>query len=171
MIDCPDEVMAVAGVRGPLQLEDILLAAKKANRVAPLQVLRADRVVGLDHLRSAALHARRAFDEERNHADRLEVEFTRYAAGERQIRRAITKMGVEDGCDAAVLCAFGDKRQDAIPYFIDFLGLVEDDAVMDGDTDALAAFGITKEQIAATDPDHIHDLALEAVAHVDLMRK
>lgn len=171
MIRFPDEDLVVAGVRGPLKLEDILLAAKKANRVAPLQVVRADRVVGVDHLRSAARHAKRAFDEERNHADRMEVEFTRYVAGERQIRKAIEKMGIPDGHDAAILCAFGDKAADAVPYFIDFLGLVEDDAVIDASPDALDAFGITADARDATDPDHILDLALEAVAAVDLMRK
>lgn len=171
MMDFPDEEFAVAGVRGPFRLEDMLLAAKKANRVAPLQALRADLVVGSDHLRSAAIHAKRAIAEGRNHADRLEVEFTRYAAGERSIRSAIAKIGVTDDAPAAVLCAFGPKRKDALPYFIDFLGLVEDDGVLDASDAALDAFGITAAQRSATPPEQCMDLVLEAVASVDLMRK
>ena len=171
MIDFPDEGLAIAGVIGPLKLEDILLGAKKANRLAPLQVLRADRVIGADHLRSAALHAKRAFDEGRNHADRMDVEFARYAAGERQIRKAIDKMGVPDGHDAGVVCAFGPKRRDAVQYFIDWLGLRESDAVIGADEAALRAFGITDAQLAATTPAVRMDLILEAVAAVDLMRK
>lgn len=171
MIDFPDEEIAIAGVLGPLKLEDLLLGAKKANRVAALQVVRADRVVGADHLRSAALHAKRAFDEGRNHADRMDTEFVRYAAGERQIRKAIDKMGVPDGHDAAVVCAFGDKRRDAVEYFIDWLGLRTSDAVIDGDEEKLAAFGITDAQRQATTPGLHQDLVLEAVAAVDLMRK
>jgi tRNA threonylcarbamoyladenosine modification (KEOPS) complex Cgi121 subunit len=171
MIDLPDVELTIAGVLGPLKLEDLLLGAAKANRVAPLQVLRADRVVGADHLRSAAWHTKRAFDEGRNHADKMEVEFTRYAAGERQIRRAIEKMGVPDGHGAAVVCGFGTKRKDAVPYFIDWLGLRESDSVIEADDASLAAFGITGAQLAATTPAVQHDLVLEAVASVDLMRK
>ncbi len=171
MLDYPDEVSAFAGVHGPLRLDDVLLAAKKANRVAPLQILRADRVVGVDHLRSAAMHAQRAMNEGRNHADRLEVEFTRYAAGQRQIRKALDHMGVADGCPQAVVCAFGAKRADAIAYFIDFLGLKTDDAVMDASPAKLEQFGITATQMEATTPSRRLELALEAVAAVDLMRK
>ena len=85
----PDEQVAMAGVRGPIKLEDALFMAGKAARIAPVQLLRADLVFGEDHLRSAALHAARAFREGRNQADRPEVEFTRYAAGERQIKKAL----------------------------------------------------------------------------------
>ena len=166
------DVVAVAGVRGPLRLEDVLMYAKKANRIAPLQVVRADRVVGLDHVRSAAMHARRARDEGRAHAERDEVEFTRYLAGERQIKRALTKLGIEDGADAAIVCALGDKREDAVRYFLHALGLVEDDALLEPDeaeaAGRLAAFGITDVQLRATTPGRQADLVLEAVAEVDL---
>lgn len=171
MIDFPDEGLAIAGVLGPLKLEDVLLAAKKANRIAPLQVLRADRVIGADHLRSAAFHAKRAFDEGRNQADNLDVEFTRYAAGERQIRKAIDKMGIPEGCEAAVVCGFGEKRRDVVEYFVDWLGLPESEAVLEADEAALKSFGITDAQLAATTPAVRMDLVLEAVASVDLMRK
>lgn len=171
MLDFADEGIAVAGVRGPLRLEDMLFMAKKANRIAPLQVLRADRVVSADHLRSAALHARRAFDEGRNQADRLEVEFTRYAAGERQIKKALAKLGVEDGSPAGVVCALGDKRRDALEYFVDGLGLVEDDTLIDGGLAALHAFGVTEAELEATPEAHHLDIVLEHVAEVDLMRK
>ncbi len=171
MIDFPDENLAVAGVLGPLTLDDVLLAAGKANRVAPLQIVRADRIVGADHLRAAARAAQRAMDEGRNHADRLEVEFTRYTAGRRQIRKALDHLGVDDGCAAAVVCAFGTKRLDALPYFIDYLGLREDDSVLEASKEKMEAFGITPEQRAATTPGHELDIVLEAVAAVDLMRK
>ena len=170
MNDWPDEDVACQGVLGPLRLDDVLFAATKANRIAPLQVVRHDRVVGADHVRSAAAHARRAFGEGRNHAERLEVEFTRYLAGERQIRRAIEKMGIEDGAAAGLVVAFGPKRVDAVRYFVHSLGLREDDGVLAADHARLRAFGITDAQLAATDAEHQLDLALEAVAGVDLMR-
>ena len=94
MHDHPDEQVAYAVLRGPLKLEDALFVARKSNRIAPLQVVRHDRVLGAEHIRSAALHAARAQREGRMHAKTLEVEFTRYLAGERQISDALAKVGL-----------------------------------------------------------------------------
>lgn len=170
MLDLPDEGIAVAGVRGPLSLQDALFMAGKACRIAPVQVLRTDRVVSLDQLRSAAWHAHRAFRDGRNQADRLEVEFTRYVAGERQIKKALQKIGLRDENDTAILVALGDRRRDAVPYFLDGLGLREDDGLLADRPEALAAY-VTDEQRAATPAARHLDLVLEAVAAVDTFRK
>jgi tRNA threonylcarbamoyladenosine modification (KEOPS) complex Cgi121 subunit len=174
-----DAGMVAAGVLGPLRLADIMWMASKANRIAPLQVVRADRVVSWDHVASAAWHAARAFAEGRNHADRLDVEFVRYLAGRRQIRTALDVVGVPDGGGAAVVCGFGDKGDDAVRYFVHGLGLVEDDDVVPaGDAHdearlhaALAALGVTTAMLGATPRALWPDLALERVASVDLARK
>lgn len=170
MIDAADEAVCMAGGRGPLRLDDVLMYAAKASRIAHVQVVRADRVVGPAHVRSAALHARRAFAEGRNHADRLEVEFTRYLAGERQIQKAIAKMGLPQRADAAVLVGLGTRRQDALKYLLHQLALDEDDALLEADPAKLEAFGITRAAQEATTADRRLDLVLEAVAAVDLMR-
>ncbi len=170
MMDYPEELVALCGVTGPLPLADVLYAAKKANRIGPLQVLRYDRVVGPDHVRTAALHAQRAFDEGRNQADRIEVEFVRYVAGERQIKRALAKMGIEDGADGAVVVSLGEKRLDALRYFVDYLGLREDNTLVEPTLEKLEAFGIPRDALAATTDDNRDDTVMEAVAAVDLMR-
>jgi tRNA threonylcarbamoyladenosine modification (KEOPS) complex Cgi121 subunit len=171
MLDFPDEDVALAGLRGPLRLEDVLFQAKKSARIAPLQVVRADRVVGPDHVRSAATHAARAMAQGRAHAKTLEVEFVRYLAGERQVKAALAKVGLPDeGAREAVAVAFGPHRRDALLHFTDTLGLHEDDALADATEAKLAAFGITAAQAAATTPARRLDLVLEAVASVDLMR-
>lgn len=161
---------AWTGVKGPLRLEDVLFQAKKANRLAPLQVVRADRVVGADHLATAAFHAKRAFDEGRNKAERLEVEFVRYLAGKRTIKEALNWMGVQDGAEAGVVIAFGDEGEKAVEYFAEMLGLITDDSVADANPAKLANFGINRAAIDATTPGRELDLALEAVAAVDLAR-
>ncbi len=170
MNDAPDEEVAWAGFRGPFTLEDALFTARKANRIAPLQLVRPDRVVGADHLRSAALHARRAFREGRNHAERLEVEFTRYLAGERQIRAALDKMGLPDRPGSALAVAFGSKRLDALRYFLENLGMEEEEGLEETGEAKLTAFGIPPAALAATTPERRLDLVLEAVAQVDLLR-
>lgn len=171
MMDFPDDDVALAGVRGPLRLADVLFQAKKSARIAPLQAVRADRVVGADHVRSAARHARRALAEGRAHGKSLETEFTRYLAGERQVRAALDKVGIPDGgATEGVLVAFGPRRADAILHFADSLGLEHDDALVAASESKLIGFGITATQLAATTPARRLDLVLEAVAAVDLMR-
>jgi KEOPS complex subunit Cgi121 len=171
MLDFPDEDVALQGLRGPLKLEDVLFQAKKSARIAPLQVVRADRVVGADHVRSAATHATRAIAQGRAHGKSLETEFARYLAGERQVRAALDKVGLPDeGAREAVVVAFGPHRRDAVRHFADALGLEEDDALCAASEAKLLDFGITATQLAATTPGRRLDLVLEAVAAVDLMR-
>lgn len=169
-MDFPEEEVQITGVRGPLRLDDVLFAAKKASRLAPIQVVRDDRVVGPEHIRSAVVHAARALREGRAKADRPEVEFTRYLAGRRTIREAIDHMGIQDGAPSGIVVTLGPDRDKAMDYFVDALGLIEDDNVIAADMDHVRAFGITDEQIAATTPETAIDLVLEQVTSVDLMR-
>lgn len=160
----------IIGIRGPLTLEDVLFLSKKANRIGCVQVVRADHVVGMEHLESAKLHAERAWEEGRAQAKSLDVEFLRYAAGERQIKRALQKMGIPDVCEAAVIVGLGPHGDDAARYMHDGLGAKKDNALLDASNEKLEAFGITEAQRNATTEGKELDLVLEAVAEVDLMR-
>ncbi|MFA5944022.1 MAG: KEOPS complex subunit Cgi121 [Candidatus Thermoplasmatota archaeon] len=171
MMDFPAEELALVGLVGPLRLEDVLFQAKKSQRIAPLQVVRADRVVGADHVRQAARCARRAIAEGRSQANSLETEFLRYLAAERQVKSALVKMGLPEVGDSAVAVAFGPKRLDALAHFAEALGCEEDDALAAASLEKLKAFGITDTAMAATTPARRLDLALEAVAAVDLMTR
>lgn len=168
MRDFADEQVAFAAVKGPLALEDLLFQAKKANRIAPLQLVRADRIVGPDHIRAAAMHAHRAFAEGRNQADRLEVEFVRYLAGRRTIRDALEHMGLPDPVEDIAVVALGEHRTEAVAYFTDMLGFHDQDDLVQATEATLRAFGV--EASDATRPDLHLDLVLEAVASVDVMR-
>jgi tRNA threonylcarbamoyladenosine modification (KEOPS) complex Cgi121 subunit len=171
MLDFPDEELALAGLRGPLKLEDVLFQVRKSSRIAPIQVVRADRVVGAEHVRQAARLARRALAEGRAQANSLETEFLRYLAGERQVRSALAKMGLPEVADAAVAVAFGPKRHDALVHFAEALGAEEDDGLASASMEKLKAFGVSDAALAATTPARRLDLALEAVAAVDLMAR
>lgn len=170
MIDLPDEEIAAMGVRGPLKLDDVLFVAKKANRLAPTQVVRDDRIVGMDHIRTAVLHALRSMAEGRARAERPEVEFTRYLAARRTIRDAIDHVGLPDGASTGIIVSFGPHRHDAIEHIVGQLGLHEDDALIVADGEHLRAFGVTETQLSATSPARRLDIVLEMVASVDLMR-
>lgn len=172
MLDFPDEDLALVGLKGPLKLEDVLFELKKSGRIAPLQVVRADRVVGPEHVRQAARHARRAIAEGRGQANSLETEFLRYLAGERQVKSALAKMGLPDVCtQGAVAVAFGPKRRDALQHFAHAAAADEDDGLAAASMAKLEAFGISAQAIAATTPERRLHLALEAVAAVDLLTR
>lgn len=170
MLTFPDEGITVAGVRGPLTLDDALFQVRKSARIAALQLARADRIVGTRHVRSAALHALRAQAEGRMQANTLETEFMRYLAGERQVKSALTKMGLAEENETVVVVGFGAKAKDAVHHFVEALGLREDDSVLEANDAKLAAFGVTEQQLASTTPARRFDIALEHVALVDLMR-
>ncbi len=168
MMTFDDGQVSLAAVRGPLKLEDALFVSKKSNRIAPLQLVRSDRVLGTDHVRHAARLAARAAAEGRAQADKPEVEFLRYLAGERQIADAITKMGLPEVALGAVVIGLGTKGKDAVEHFVHTLGLIEDDALLAPSESKLLDFGVTAAQLAATTPARRLDLVLEAVASVDL---
>jgi tRNA threonylcarbamoyladenosine modification (KEOPS) complex Cgi121 subunit len=167
----PDVPAAAAGATGTFLLEDVLFMAAKANRIAPTQVVRADRVVGERHVWHAAALATRALREGRAQADRLEVEFTRYLAGERQIRAALDKVGVRDGETDLVVVALGLKAEDAVRYMLHALAAKrEDDAVMAASESKLVDFGIKALELEATTPERRLDIIFERVAEVDVLR-
>ena len=166
--DSPEHEVAWAAVSGPLRLENVLFQAKKSGRLAPLQIVNANLVVGTRHITEAARMCNRARAEGRGQADRTEIDFLRYLAGEPQIQKAIEKMGILDECDAAVVIALGPRRMDALRHFVEALGCKEDDTLLEADETTLAAFGITETQIQAATTGRAMDLIVEAVARVDL---
>lgn len=169
ILDDPENQVAALSMKGPIRTDDALFVAGKSQRIAVLQLLRADRVVGFDHIRHAAHLAQRAMREGRNQAKTLDVEFLRYAAGERQIRLAIAKMGIQDQTDL-IAVAFGDKRKDALQHFQHATGYPIDPSVLVADLQHAADFGIEIPALDATTPERRLDLVLEAVGAVDLLK-
>jgi KEOPS complex subunit Cgi121 len=170
MLDDATIQVAATGFGGKHRLEDLLFLAQKSGRIAPMQLLRHDRVVGWDHVRHAAKLAQRAMADGRNHAKTLDVEFLRYASGERQIKQALEKMGLKDPVEGGIVVAMGPKRNDALQHFLHAVAEHANDALLVADLQHLADFGIEIQQLDATTPDRRIDLVLEAVALVDVQR-
>jgi len=128
----------------------------------------ADMVCGRDHLLSAALHAWRAFRRGSNSADTLAMETLLYAAGERQISRAMDKMGVPAGASRLGLVLFNVPDPEGL---IASLALQRRDEVLDASEEKLIRLGTSKEELGIL-PEQIRgDLALEMVAFVDLLKR
>ncbi|HEV8595273.1 MAG TPA: KEOPS complex subunit Cgi121 [Thermoplasmata archaeon] len=157
--------MDVLGARG--NAADPATRLATAARFGSLQLLDARFVCGPDHLVSAAEHAERAMREGTNAAKTLAVEFVLYAAGERQIGDALTKVGIRPDTTEFAVVQFGGGDPRAV---LEALGLTRDDAVLEPNRQKLKAFGISDLEIDSVPPDRAHDLVLERVALVDLRK-
>lgn len=164
-----DRPLVVRGYRGPVHDVRALLARIAAARDAlPLQLMRADRVYGVDHLRHAATLAARAVAAGRARSADLPTETLLYAAGERQVGRAIDFLGLRDGMDAIAAVAWGPAE--ALDAFAQREGWVRDDAVLDGDEAVLDAFGVTDDERAMLPRARWGEFVLERVGLVDVLK-
>lgn len=129
-----------------------------------LQLLDADAVYNERHLNSAIAHAERAFQQGRNAAKTLGAEILLYASGERQVSRAIERVGIRPGLERVVILAHGARAGAATWGLLDRLGWTKDPAGLQTNPNALSRFGIT------TPPDKGEYALLERVALVDLQK-
>ena len=151
-----------------------------------VQAFDADYVLGRDHLRTAVERADRAFERGENVARERPVEILLYAAGRRQINRAL-EMGVSAGESDVVVVVHspaGDEEAEraAAEAVRDLLASrspsPSESAGADSDVNLFAAdridreavatfFDVTEAELAATDAT-LADLVRERVALLDV---
>jgi KEOPS complex subunit Cgi121 len=146
-----------------------------------IQAFDADYVLGAPHLVAAVEHADRAFERGENVARERSVEILLYAAGRRQINRAL-RMGVGEGESDVVVVVHspeGDERaeESAAEAVRDSLAPASADvgASEDASASALAPnrekvldfFDVTEAELDATDAS-LADLVCERVALLDV---
>ncbi|MBO4502060.1 MAG: hypothetical protein J5707_00160 [Candidatus Methanomethylophilus sp.] len=116
-------------------------------------------VCGKDHILSAVRHAERAFRVGNNRAKNLLTETVLYAAGERQIGRALEKMKPK-GSGGMVAAVF-----DIDDLALERLGAARDDSLCDASEEK--ARNVGAEMFDGVSPE---DAVLEMVANVDLLK-
>jgi tRNA threonylcarbamoyladenosine modification (KEOPS) complex Cgi121 subunit len=128
-------------------------------------VTRADAIFGMDHLRSALYHAKRAIEQGTNSSDSLAMETLLYASAERQLSTAIKKMSVNAQTEELVVAQLAGHPVEP----------EEDWRVLDNATglmaDRLLRFGLTKAELATIEKRSPLELVLEKVAAVDILKK
>lgn len=132
-----------------------------------MTLLRADRVYGADHLRHAARLAERAIDQGRARSADRATEALLYAAGERQVHKAIALVGLTPEIQAIAAISWDAAALDAIATRE---GWTRDDALLAGDEGVLDAFGVTREERAMISRERWGDLVLEKVALLDVAK-
>jgi KEOPS complex subunit Cgi121 len=173
--------MIVVGARGSISdvdgfLRKLLEFATEEQIV--IQALNAELVYGKEHLLSATEHALRSFTQGTNATNSLALEILLYAAGERQITKAIKKMGVRAGRQkiAFVLLDPSKQRKTRKAYnhtlekLLCMFHLKLDDTVLEGTIDTLKRFGITDQERHTIPQEKYGDLILERVAMVDVLK-
>ncbi|MEA3201311.1 MAG: hypothetical protein QOE90_2739 [Thermoplasmata archaeon] len=132
-----------------------------------VQLLRADRVYGADHLRLAARLAARAQAEGRGRAADLATETLLYAAGERQVAKALAFLGLHEGVVALAAVAWDP---DVLARLAAAERWTRDDALLEGGPAVLDAFGVAREEREMLPPARWDELVLERVALTDVLK-
>ncbi len=160
----------VAGARGEVgRVEDFVRRLQQESEMLGItaQAFDANMIFGEDHIFSAYEHAERAFARGSNVASDFMVEVLVYAAGERQISKALQKVGVKDGQERLVLLTGSEEHLDEL---LKSLGLIRDDRVIQGEREFLREFGISEKELQTVTPEKAFDLVLERVALVELLK-
>ncbi|MFA5313766.1 MAG: KEOPS complex subunit Cgi121 [Methanomassiliicoccales archaeon] len=130
--------------------------------------LDADMVCGREHIESAVMHAERAFNYGTNSSDSFAVEVMLYASGERQLSKAMAKMGVKKGDVNVVIVSFeGDSTDDMVVRW----GLRPEPRAAAFSVAKAMNFGIGRTEASSVPSDMLQDLVLERVAFVDVIKR
>lgn len=89
--------------------EKVLRQLRESIDGVELQLLRADRVAGKEHLVFAARNALDSFKGKERRAKHLSMELLLYASGEHQIIEAINLLGVSSSSDELVVVGLSEK--------------------------------------------------------------
>ena len=154
-------------VEGHADIDDVDGFLEQIGRIgdeagAAVQAFDARRIAGAAHLEAAVDRANRATDRGETIADDRAVEVLLYAAGRRQIDRALA-IGVDGGAAPVAIVVDGgdeDRAAGRIRGLIDRADVVGEAADVDWIADF---FGITPAERAATDAT-LEDLVVERVS-------
>ena len=150
--------------QAPAFLEKTVNAALSSG--GQVLVMRADMVFGIDHLRSALFHAKKAIEERRNSSDSLTMESLLYASGERQLSSAVRKMSVDMDTEEIVVAKLSEG---ALETESSWRAL--DDSTNEASVIRLKSFGITQNELESVGDGDPMELILEKVAAVDIIKK
>ncbi len=150
-------VQGFKGARVP-DSESALKHLREAFPDVDLQLLRADRVAGWEHITFAARNALDSFKGKEKRAHHLSMEFLLYAAGEHQIVEAIKLLGVTPSTQEIVFIGISQKDvelQAAVRKVTEIVSGIPDDTVLDIETKGKVvslkkAYNVSGKQLSST---------------------
>ncbi len=147
----------------PLFLHDKVEPRK--DRKTQILVTKADMIFGVDHLRTALYHAKKAIKEGRNASDSLALETLLYASGERQLSSALKKMTVDDSTEEVAIAKLSEGAFQPNESWKPF-----PDKVDNPSRERLLRFGLTDKELSTLGDRHPVELVMEKVAAVDVLK-
>ena len=167
-------MIEIIGAEGKISNIEVFLKKtqefSKKNNIK-IQSFDAELIYGKDHLTSSYNHAKRAFENKTNTSPDIEMELLLYSSGERQLKKAIPKMGIKKE-KTKIIFIFIDNKIDkkVIKDFLKILNLNRNDKVIEGNINTLKKFGIKDNEIKTVNKEKYGDLILEKVAMVDIIK-
>jgi len=140
-----------------------------------IQLFDAEKIYGKPHLLSAVHHALRSEKEKRMTTNSIDMELLLYASGERQLKLALSKMGIKKGYNdvAVVFILRSDVLVDEtgmVQTLFSSLDIARDDGVLEGDETTLRLFGISDGEKQTVSKQNYGFLILERIALVDITK-
>lgn len=164
-------LLVISG-RSGLKRDELLssLASLEKRLRCPIQIMRAGRVFGKDHVESAFMKAVRAFANKDNVSDSLAMETMIYISGCRQIQEAVAFIGI--GEDAPEVVCISTADETCADDITDALALQVDDGLLGDlsrkDSEAFVS-GIAG--IGNADAAKVQERVLERVSRVDVLKR
>jgi tRNA threonylcarbamoyladenosine modification (KEOPS) complex Cgi121 subunit len=121
-----------------------------------VQFFNADLVATWEHLYFAAINALTAFKRNRNISKSLAMETMLYASAQRQIKKALTQMGVKRGISNVAVTVIGESKEavkETLGAITKQVGVAADESVLGFSSEKLRGirrvFGITETELNA----------------------
>ena len=172
--------MPIAGIH-PNRPKEFRLAIDSLSSNMSIQILDSKSVAGFEHVMTAALLTVKSWSEGRNLAHSPSTEVLLYSSAKRQIKEAISSMGVSEGSEGWVILALSDSQQ-KLESFAATLGQYgrDDDELVElteGKFEGIMEkFKITEEELQISEPlvgsktSALKSLVMERAALSELYR-
>ena len=180
MIDFNSQKKNIHILSGQVIIDDVNSFMEKIQEISKInhitiQAFNADMICGKNHLYSAAAHAIRSERQHSKTTHSLAMELLLYAAGERQVKHALEKMGITKGKNnlALVIVNFYSKQNvvdRCIESLIEQFNIQIDDSLLICSMKKLKDFGITDKQLKSVSEENYEYLILEQIALVDIIK-
>ena len=108
-------IIGFSNVKIP-NIETMLFQFREENKEAPIQFFDAKHIAGTQHLYFAAIHALNALNKKTNISNNIAIEALLYASAQRQIKKAVKMLGINQETTEVVILIIAKNSQEKQNY-------------------------------------------------------
>jgi KEOPS complex subunit Cgi121 len=150
--------------------EQFLKENRKQTSQTIIQFFNADLIATSQHLKFAVINALEAFKGKTNISKNLAVEIMLYASVQRQIQRAIEKIGASKDSQNVAVVVLGESQEKAalaLKEIVEYFGVQPDESVLEltpkKEAQIRQVFQITEKEIQATSQNNIAEATVNLI--------